>query len=51
MAETLAQVLKMGGSAHGSVASLPVLGKGVVTFVYGADPEGNLLEIQSLSEL
>jgi len=50
VAETLARVLEKGGSAQGSVASLPVPGKGVVTFVYAADPEGNLLEIQSWSE-
>lgn len=49
VAETLMRVLERGGSTLGSVASLPVPGKGVVTFVYAADPEGNLLEIQSWS--
>ena len=51
VAETLMRVLESGGSTQGRVASLPVPGKGVVTFVYAADPEGNLLEIQSWSEL
>jgi len=50
VAETLARVLERGGSTQGRVASLPVPGKGVVTFVYAADPEGNLLEIQSWCE-
>ena len=38
-----------GGSARGAVVELPVPGKGVVTFVYAADPEGNLIEIQAWS--
>lgn len=50
VAGTLARVLEEGGATQGSVVSLPVPGKGVVTFVYAADPEGNLLEIQSWSE-
>jgi len=45
--ETLARILAEGGSAPGTVVALPVPGKGVVTFVYAADPEGNLIEIQS----
>jgi len=46
----LERVLANGGRAIGSVASVPVPGKGVVTFVYAADPEGNILELQSWSE-
>jgi predicted enzyme related to lactoylglutathione lyase len=39
VAETLARVLERGGSTQDNVVSLPVPGKGVVTFVYAADPE------------
>ena len=39
-----------GGRAVGSVVSLPVPGKGTVTFVYAADPEGNLIELQAWSD-
>lgn len=45
----LERVTANGGRAIGSVASVPVPGKGVVTFVYAADPEGNILELQSWS--
>jgi catechol 2,3-dioxygenase-like lactoylglutathione lyase family enzyme len=47
--EILARMLREGGSAFGQVVSIPVIGKGVVTFVYAADPEGNIVEIQSWS--
>lgn len=50
VADSLAQVLAEGGSAHGTIVSLTVAGKGVVTFVYAADPEGNILELQSWSD-
>ena len=43
------EVLTAGGKEFGSVVSLPVPGAGVVTFVYVADPEGNLIELQSWS--
>ena len=46
---TLARMLAAGGSARGAVVALPGPGKGVVTFVYAADPEGNLIEIQAWS--
>jgi catechol 2,3-dioxygenase-like lactoylglutathione lyase family enzyme len=49
VAEALASILEEGGSARGTIVALPVAGKGVVTFVYAADPEGNLIEIQSWS--
>lgn len=49
VAGTLRRVLDRGGRALGQVVSLPVPGKGTVTFVYAADPEGNLLELQSWS--
>jgi len=50
VAESLAEVLAEGGSARGTIVSLPVPGKGVVSFVYAADPEGNILELQSWSD-
>jgi catechol 2,3-dioxygenase-like lactoylglutathione lyase family enzyme len=49
VAGSLRRVLDRGGRALGQVVSLPVPGKGTVTFVYAADPEGNLLELQSWS--
>ena len=45
----LARVLALGGRAQGTVTALQVPGKGTVTFVYAADPEGNLLELQAWS--
>jgi catechol 2,3-dioxygenase-like lactoylglutathione lyase family enzyme len=45
----LARVVAAQGRAVGSVVSLPVPGKGTVTFVYAADPEGNLIELQAWS--
>jgi catechol 2,3-dioxygenase-like lactoylglutathione lyase family enzyme len=45
----LERVAAHGGRAVGSVVALPVPGKGTVTFVYAADPEGNLLELQAWS--
>jgi len=49
VAAQLDRVLAHGGRALGAVTSLPVPGKGTVTFVYAADPEGNLLELQAWS--
>lgn len=43
-------VLARGGKDFGEMVSLPVAGAGVVTFVYMADPEGNVLELQSWSQ-
>jgi catechol 2,3-dioxygenase-like lactoylglutathione lyase family enzyme len=41
------EVIAAGGSDFGRQVSVPVPGAGVVTFVYLADPEGNLIELQS----
>ena len=43
-------VLAHGGRSVGSVTSVPVPGKGVVTFVYAADPEDNIIELQSWAD-
>jgi catechol 2,3-dioxygenase-like lactoylglutathione lyase family enzyme len=45
--EATSQVLKHGGSKVGEVVSAPVSGVGLLTFVYVADPEGNIIELQS----
>lgn len=45
--ETLNKVLDYGGRAVGEVVTHEVPGAGTITFVYAADPEGNLLELQS----
>ena len=50
VAACLERVIATGGRSIGSAASVPVPGKGVVTFVYAADPEGNILELQSWSK-
>ena len=46
VAAALAAVCAAGGSAAGRVATGEVPGKGSLTFVYAADPEGNLIELQ-----
>lgn len=40
-------VLEHGGSRVGDVTSAEVQGAGVLTFVYVADPEGNIVELQA----
>ena len=40
------QIVRHGGSAIGEISSTNVEGVGELTFVYMADPEGNVLEIQ-----
>jgi len=40
-------VLEHGGSNVGDVASAEVPGAGFLTFVYLADPEGNIVELQA----
>jgi catechol 2,3-dioxygenase-like lactoylglutathione lyase family enzyme len=40
-------VIAAGGGTLGETVSLDVPGAGTVTFVYAADPEGNLIELQS----
>ncbi len=42
-------VLQSGGREFGQLVALPVPGAGTVTFVYVADPEGNVIELQSWS--
>lgn len=42
-----AQVLQHGGRSVGAVVSSAVPGVGKLTFVYVADPEGNIIELQS----
>ncbi|MFI5168460.1 MAG: VOC family protein [Thermoanaerobaculales bacterium] len=43
----LDRVIASGGRAIGSVVALPVAGKGTITFVYAADPEDNIIELQA----
>jgi catechol 2,3-dioxygenase-like lactoylglutathione lyase family enzyme len=47
VADALQQVLSGGGSQVGRIATADVSGVGKLTFVYAADPEGNILELQS----
>ena len=42
-------VIAAGGSAAGEVVSAEIPGAGTVTFVYVADPEGNIIELQHWS--
>lgn len=41
-----AKVLERGGSQVGEIVSSEVRGVGLLTFVYLADPEGNIIELQ-----
>ncbi|MEO0559645.1 MAG: VOC family protein [Bacteroidota bacterium] len=47
VAEIQAQVLAHGGRNIGQISETTVEGVGTLTFIYMADPEGNLLEIQN----
>ncbi len=47
VAEKLGEVIEGGGRSVGEVVSTEVPGAGRLTFCYAADPEGNLVEIQS----
>lgn len=47
VAAALDLVLQQGGKTIGTIVSHPVPGVGLLTFVYAADPEGNLLELQA----
>jgi predicted enzyme related to lactoylglutathione lyase len=47
VAATLGDVMSHGGRALGEVTRRDVPGVGVITFVYAADPEGNILELQN----
>lgn len=44
--QCLHRVLENGGRAVGEIVETVVPGKGRITFVYAADPEGNILELQ-----
>ncbi|MBN1303866.1 MAG: VOC family protein [Anaerolineales bacterium] len=41
------EVLATGGSPIGEIVTVEVKGRGTVTWCYLADPEGNILELQS----
>jgi catechol 2,3-dioxygenase-like lactoylglutathione lyase family enzyme len=41
------EVLRHGGSKVGEATSAEVEGAGMITFVYLADPEGNIIELQA----
>ncbi|MEM6342911.1 MAG: VOC family protein [Bacteroidota bacterium] len=47
VAEVLAKVENLGGSAQGEITIREVAGVGKITFVYARDPEGNLIELQN----
>lgn len=47
---TLASVVRHGGSALGEVTRARVEGVGAITFVYAADPDGNIVELQRWDE-
>ena len=47
VAEVTEKVLRFGGSMVGEIVSAEVSGVGMLTFVYLADPEGNIIEVQS----
>ena len=41
------EVLQHGGTRIGEITSAEVVGVGLITFVYLADPEGNIIELQT----
>lgn len=45
--EATLQVLKYGGSKVGEIVTSQVAGVGMLTFVYVADPENNIIELQA----
>jgi len=49
VADTAALVLRHGGGKIGEVTRSVVEGVGILTFVYLADPEGNIIELQTWS--
>lgn len=51
VAQTLYKVIEHGGQALGEVTQAEVSGVGELTFVYAADPEGNVLELQHWSRI
>jgi catechol 2,3-dioxygenase-like lactoylglutathione lyase family enzyme len=50
IAATCDAVLQAGGTAVGELVTSPIQRRGVVTFLYMTDPEGNIIELQSWSE-
>lgn len=46
VAACLSRIIAHGGKAIGEVVTKEVEGIGIITFVYAADPEGNLIELQ-----
>jgi catechol 2,3-dioxygenase-like lactoylglutathione lyase family enzyme len=44
------EVLKHGGTKVGDITSSEVDGAGILSFVYLADPEGNIIELQAWKE-
>jgi catechol 2,3-dioxygenase-like lactoylglutathione lyase family enzyme len=49
VAEAMAEVLRHGGQKKGDITAFEVQGQGTMTFVYLADPEGNIIELQNLT--
>lgn len=47
VSSALREVLSHGGSEVGKTVSRQIPGVGLLTFVYVADPEGNIIELQS----
>lgn len=45
--DAAAQVLRHGGKLIGEITRSAVEGVGILTFVYMADPEGNIIELQA----
>lgn len=48
VAEMMETVIQNSGSGLGEIVSRHVKGVGILTFVYVRDPEGNIIELQSL---
>ncbi len=42
----LDRMISAGGRALGEISTAEVSGKGQVEFVYAADPDGNIIELQ-----
>ncbi len=49
VAQTLDKVIANGGETLGEIVIREIDGVGTITFVYGTDPEGNILELQNWS--
>jgi len=47
--DALAEVQAAGGKAAGEIVRVAIVGVGQLCFVYAADPEGNLIELQKWS--